>query len=200
MADKPNGGTFLSDGEWKSHRISGEFEYVVIGSSFCALGFIHQMLENNPNAKILIIERGHYEDFQCLSPRKLSDMSKHEEKFNWDVSNRTKAGKYIKCVHGMNNVFGGRSSFWKAWSPEPTREEMSGWPDETIQRVQEYFPRAKKLLNVLPVNEIRSKQGRELFGKLQETLHKRLETAHVHNEVEHITRVEYAPIAVNTSR
>ena len=31
-----------------------DYDYIVIGSSFCALGFIHRTLENNPKVNSLI--------------------------------------------------------------------------------------------------------------------------------------------------
>jgi spermidine synthase len=48
----------------------------------------------------------------------------------------------------MNNFFGGRSSFWSGWCPEPAREEMVELPEEVINAVHEYFPAAKQLLKV----------------------------------------------------
>ena len=39
-------------------RYKGDFDYVVIGSSFCGLSFTKRVLEKQPEAKILIIDRG----------------------------------------------------------------------------------------------------------------------------------------------
>lgn len=45
--------------EWKTVQ-EKKFDYVVIGSTYCALGFITTVAENNPNARILVLERGQY--------------------------------------------------------------------------------------------------------------------------------------------
>lgn len=185
---------FMSDTEWEKDRTKGNFDYVIIGSSFCAMGFTHQILKSNPAAKILIIERGDYvrpKKFQKLSPLDLGRVEKKTETVHWKISRETGEGEYIKSVRGTNNLFGGRSSFWKAWCPEPTKEEMAEWPHEVIQNLQKYFPDAKELLKVLPVNK--------LFGKLQDIIFKKLESPpseSTPSDIEAITKIEHAPLAV----
>lgn len=190
---------FMTDWEWNEARTTGDFDYVVIGSSFCALGFTHQMLKNNPKAKILIIERGAYfhpEHFQNLPPAYSMTVGGRSETFHWNITKKTHEGEYIKWQHGMNNFFGGRSSFWSAWCPKPTREEMAEWPDEVISAVHEYFPRAEELLNVIPSNMISSNEGKRnvIFGELQQKIYDLVKCAP--SEIEAITRVDFAPLAV----
>ena len=190
---------FMSDREWNADRSTGAFDYVIIGSSFCALGFTKQMLDKKPDAKILIIERGMYfhpEHFQNLPPAYALTVGGKSETFHWDITDKTHEGEYIKWQHGMNNFFGGRSSFWSAWCPKPTKEEMSGWPQEVIDKVFEYFPAAKKLLNVIPSNKISLKERKStaIFGALQEELYTLLKSAP--SDIPAITRVDYAPLAV----
>ena len=190
---------FMTDWEWNKDRTTGDFDYVVIGSSFCALGFTHQMLKNNPKAKILIIERGAYfhpEHFQNLPPAYSMTVGGRSETFHWKITKKTHEGQYIKWQHGMNNFFGGRSSFWSAWCPKPTREEMAEWPDEVITAVHEYFPHAEELLNVIPSNMISSNEGKKnvIFGELQQKIYDLVKCAP--SEIEAITRVDFAPLAV----
>ncbi|NEP50012.1 MAG: hypothetical protein F6K65_14810 [Moorea sp. SIO3C2] len=45
----------------------------------------------------------------------------------------------IKWQHGIIPFFGGGSTLWSAWCPEPTTEEMNGWPQATIKAAQDYF-------------------------------------------------------------
>ena len=193
---------FLTDKEWDSVRCGGDFDYVVIGSSFCALGFTHQALKKNPNAKILIIDRGTYfhpEHFQNLPPAYSKTVGGESETFHWKITDDTHNGKYIHYQHGMNNFFGGRSSFWSAWCPEPTNEEMAGWPPAVMKKVKKYFPDAKKLLNVVPANEISSHEpGDKIFGKLQDEVHDALTPAP--SDIEAITRVIHAPLAVKADQ
>ncbi len=186
---------FLTEKDWDIIRINGDYDYVVIGSSFCAMGVISQLQKNSPNAKILIIEQGaectHFQD--DLSPIQLGEKEKSTETNPWRFF--PAEGEYIKSVRGMNNFFGGRSSFWKAWCPKPTREEMAGWPDEVIKTILDYFDHAKALLSVQPVNEIGENGGsKKPFGTLQQIIYKKLESAPAH--MEEITRVEHAPLAV----
>lgn len=218
MADKPTNGWptpgpqeipvhdnlyFLTDEEWESVKCSGDFDYVVIGSSFCTLGFTYQALKNNPKAKILIIERGTYfhpEHFQNLPPAYSKTVGGQSETFHWKITDETHTGKYIHYQHGMNNFFGGRSSFWSVWCPEPTDEEMAGWPPAVMNSVRKYFPDAKTLLNVAPANEISSHEpGKmKIFGELQDAVYNALEPAP--SEIEAITRVIHAPLAVKADQ
>ena len=191
---------FMSDSEWEANRTKGNFDYVIIGSSFCATGFTCQLLKNNPNANILIIEGGDYvhpQYFQDLPPPDLGKMAKETERFPWKIAHD---GVYIKRVRGINSLFGGRSSLWKAWCPEPSDAEMTEWPDETIKKVHEYFPAAKKLLGVRPVNEIgkEENEGNKPFKKLQDMIFKKLESTP--SDIEAITKVQHAPLAVVKKR
>jgi choline dehydrogenase-like flavoprotein len=195
---------FMTDSEWEKARTRGDFDYVVIGSSFCALGFTKRVLENNPTAKILIIDRGTYfhpEHFQNLPPAYSKTVGGESETFHWKITEDTHNGEYIHYQHGMNNFFGGRSSFWSAWCPKPTYEEMAGWPQDTKDKVHEYFPLAEQLLHVTPANEIHSKErpgDDQIFGRLQVAVYELLEPAAT--KMDEIYRVEHAPLAVNADQ
>ncbi|NER30327.1 MAG: hypothetical protein F6J89_22550 [Symploca sp. SIO1C4] len=74
--------------------------------------------------------------------------------FPWTLSSKTiNLNKYIKWQHGIIPFFGGGSTLWSAWCPEPTTEEMNGWPPATIKAAQDYFNTAKMLLNVVGAND-----------------------------------------------
>ncbi len=195
---------FLTPEKWERDRVSGNFDYVVIGSSFCALGFAFQMLKNNPNAKIILIDRGAYfhpEHFQNLPPPYSKTVGGKSETYPWKLTDDTHNGEYIHYQHGMNNFFGGRSSFWSAWCPEPTDEEMKDWPAEVIGKVRKWFPAAKELLNVIPADKISGgtdddpkKDEDQIFGALQNTVYGALKDAPT--KINAITRVLNAPLAV----
>ena len=190
---------FLTDDQWNLERRQSDYDYVIIGSSFCALGFASKALKNNPNAKIMIIERGvyyHPEHFQNLPPAFVTTVGGTSETFPWNITQETHEGEYIKWQHGMNNFFGGRSSFWSSWCPEPTDEEMPDWPDEVKKVIHEYFPDAKKLLNVVPADEICNREHgpNPIFGALQKEVQEKL--ADLPSKVDTFTRVMPAPLAV----
>ncbi|ORU95107.1 MAG: hypothetical protein A6F71_10615 [Cycloclasticus sp. symbiont of Poecilosclerida sp. M] len=199
----------FSEKDWETDRQSGTFDYVIIGSSFCALGFLSRALENNPRARILVVDRGEY--FQPDHVQNLHHTYKSagvvSETFPWSVTDETHNGEHIKWNHGVNHFFGGRSSFWSGWSPEPTVEEMEGWPTEVKDNLKTYFPLAKKLLNIYPVDEISKfdcEKVREegdkapVSGPLQRVIHEQLETAS--SNVPSLYRVDHTPLAVTTSK
>lgn len=192
---------FMTDKQWDDCRYTGDFDYVVIGSSICGLSFTQRIMKKQPEAKILIIDRGTYfhpEHFQNLPPEYSLTVGGQSETFHWKLTKATHDGEYIKYQHGMNNFFGGRSSFWSGWCPEPTRGEMTEWPDQVIEQVHRYFPKAKKLLNVIPADKISPKYDeRKIFGKLQNDVYDQLKCAP--KEIPEITRVDHAPLAVRAN-
>ena len=190
---------FVSDSEWKKVREEEEFDHIVIGSGFCALGFVERILENNPHSKILIIERGVFflpEHFQNLPLPFKDTLGGLSEIFPWTLTSKTVKGEFIKWQHGMVPFFGGRSTLWSAWCPRPTKEEMINWPSEAIETAYKYFGSAERLLNVIPADKIRSvSEDRPVYAVLQKELQKIL----VDNikKVPELTRIIAAPLAVN---
>src|SRR5262249_62151526 len=60
---------FLSNTEWKRAREEVKYDFVIVGSGFCALAFSERALRNQPGCRILVIERGPFflpEHFQNL--------------------------------------------------------------------------------------------------------------------------------------
>ena len=170
---------FLSQGEWKRVREEEQFDFIVVGSGFCALAFVERTLRQNPHARILVIERGPFflpEHFQNLPLPFQQTLGGLSETFPWTLSARTVASSNIRWQHGMVPFMGGRSTLWSAWCPRPTREEMQGWPEPVIAAAHEYFGEAEKLLNVIPADQI--DQGgdapppsvRPVYGILQRKL------------------------------
>ncbi|MDI1430726.1 GMC oxidoreductase [Polyangium sorediatum] len=201
---------FLSETGWKRAREEETFDYIIIGSGFCALAFAERTLSKNPHAKILIIERGsfflpqHFQNLPISYQRTLGGLS---ETFPWTLSANTvnQPPGNIQFQHGMVPFFGGRSTLWSAWCPRPTREEMAGWPEEVIRTANEYFGEAEKLLNVVPADEIdknldepklkqKVAQSRPVYSKLQQELQKMLKENR--RKVSSLTRFMAAPLAV----
>ncbi|NEO30781.1 MAG: GMC family oxidoreductase [Symploca sp. SIO3C6] len=189
---------FLSPSEWKKTREEKQFDYIVIGSGFCALGFIERVLKKDADARILLIERGSFflpEHVQNLPTSYQKLLLKQALKtFPWTLSSKTiNLNKYIKWQHGIIPFFGGGSTLWSAWCPEPTTEEMNGWPPATIKAAQDYFNTAKMLLNVVGAND---QQTGNIFEHWQNKLTERLkQNLQLINSA---TRVEHAQIAVGT--
>ena len=106
--DIMNSHYFMTAEEWEENRKHGRFDYVIIGSSFCSLAFTTRALENNPDAKILIIERGaflHPDHYQNLPPPLETTVNDPSETFHWSLSRKTHDGEYIKGLHGAYSFF-----------------------------------------------------------------------------------------------
>jgi choline dehydrogenase-like flavoprotein len=194
---------FTNNTDWKTLRETAQFDYIVIGTGFCSYAFCERTLKNNPNARILVLERGGFflaEHFQNLPMPYKHTLGGLSETFPWTLSLKTHEGKYIKWQHGMVPFFGGRSIMWSAWCPRPTVPEMDGWPKEMIERAHRYFPEAERLLNVVPADELDKGDKapapgtRPIYGVMQAALTERMKK--MLGEVESATRTMAAPLAV----
>jgi len=200
---------FLSHAGWKQARETEQFDYVIVGSGFCALGFAERALKHDPAKRILIIERGPFflpEHFQNLPLPYQHTLGGLSETFPWTLSAKTAAqppGK-IGWQHGMVPFFGGRSILWSAWCPRPTDDEFAGWSPVVIAAAKRNFADAERLLNVVPADRIDSDldpaslkaaaKRRPIYGVMQRALQRRL--ADNLGRVKTATRSMAAPIAV----
>ena len=167
---------FLSSEEWDKERTSKDHDFIVIGSSFCALSFIKRILTNKPNAKILLIEQGRLflqEHFQNLpSYYKKTVRRDSIEKFPWGLTDKTVNGKHGKLLlRGTINYFGGCSCVWSGCVPKPSDDELEGWPKEVKERIFKHFKEASEFLHVVPADEIGAgNEERPIYGELQKKL------------------------------
>ncbi|WP_281231811.1 GMC oxidoreductase [Flavobacterium gelatinilyticum] len=202
---------FLSETDWKIAREQEHFDFIVIGSGFCALAFAEKTLEENPEARILIVERGPFflpEHFQNLPIPYQHVLGGLSETFPWTLSRKTaqQPKGNIQFQHGMIPFFGGRSIMWSAWCPRPTQEEMQYWPQETIDAANRKFKDAEKLLNVIPADKIDTKlddavlnhvaSQRPVYNVMQKKLQKML--ADNLEKIPSATRSMAAPLAVGS--
>ncbi|WP_454752867.1 GMC oxidoreductase [Cupriavidus necator] len=158
---------FLSETGWKQVREEEQFDYIVIGTGFCALAFCERILAARPKTRILMVERGPFflpEHFQNLPIPYQHTLGGLTETFPWTLSSQTanQPSGHINWQHGMVPFFGGRSIMWSAWCPRPTRDEMAFWPEQTIAAAEARFASAETLLNVVPADKIDAASGPEL--------------------------------------
>ena len=196
---------FVHDDQWGALSTSGEFDFIVVGSSFCGFSFVERILKNTPFAKILILERGDYflpQHFQNLPLPFRNTLGGVSETFPWSITPKMHNGQYIKWQHGQVPYLGGRSIMWSAWCPEPSNDEMPGWPKEVMDTIHDYFEDAKKLLNVISAEEICKKEIRfpiatnqPVYGVLQTEIEKSLKDSQ--GELPTVDRIMPAPLAVN---
>lgn len=199
---------FLSNGEWKKAREENDYDYVVVGTGFCALAFAERILEKeNSNARILLIERGTFflpEHFQNLPLPFKDTLGGLSETFPWTMSiENQQPDSPIKWQHGMVPFFGGRSTLWSAWCPIPNSDEFTGWPTHTIAAARKNFESAKTLLRVQNADEIDNFPNQEIFdfvsgtrpvyGALQRQVQGLLQE--LGSDVNGIYRTDPAPLA-----
>ena len=196
---------FVDDDQWHALSASGEFDFIVVGSSFCGFSFVQRMLKNNPFAKILILERGDYflpQHFQNLPLPFRNTLGGVSETFPWSITPKMHNGQYIKWQHGQVPYLGGKSIMWSGWCPEPSNAEMPGWPKEIMDTIHNYFEDATKLLNVISAKEIYKKENcspfttnQPVYGVLQNEIEKSLKENQA--KLTTVNRIMPAPLAVN---
>ena len=175
---------FIADEQQLRDRCSsGDFDFVVVGSGFCCFSFVQRVLEKNPSARVLILEKGCYvfpDHFQNLPEEQFKALVELEE-YPWNLTQCTKDGQYInKGIFGQFPCFGGRSVIWSAWCPKPLEQDMPGWPEEVTRAIGCYFEDAKRLLNITTLDEI------GVYGALQQEMMKSLERASLDGSIRKI--------------
>ena len=203
---------FLDEYTWDEVRQFEQFDYVVIGSGFCAYAFCERILATEPKARILVLERGPFflpEHFQNLPLPYVHTLGGLSETFPWTVSRRTaeQPPGNIQWQHGMVPFFGGRSIMWSTWCPRPLVDEMAEWPPSIIDAAQRHFESAERLLCVIPADQIDSDKpadvldahveaGRPVYRTLQQSIQKRL--ADNLGRIPSATRSMAAPLAAGS--
>ncbi len=179
--------------------VDNYYDYVVIGSSFCSLAFIHRILQNGPEAKIIVLEKGlkylpeHHQHCPPCSPP-------GEVEFRpWTVSHETIRNEFVKNVYGQIPLLGGRSTYWSGWSPTPSTKELAGWPEDLKTPLQEtYFNLAHEFLGVIAANNINAHENNNfLYGTFQSCLKQCLDSA---ANIESVEQVLHAPLAMDNNR
>ncbi len=194
---------FVPDDAWDQLVGESSFDHIVIGSGFCGLAYVERTLQNDPLARVLVLERGPLlwpEHIQNLPMPFLQTFGPLSEAHPWRLSEQMDELATIKTQRGIVPFFGGRSSVWSGWCPRPTVEELHGWPEEVISAAQRYFDSAEALLGVIPATRIRLSEADRrggpggVYGLLQERLCDLIDERLA--RVPSLTRAMAAPLAV----
>lgn len=179
--------------------VKNYYDYVVIGSSFCSLAFIHQTLQNNPKAKILVLEKGLKYLLEHHQHCDTSSSPGGVESRPWTIADETIQNEFLKNVHGQIPLLGGRSTYWSGWSPTPSSKELVEWPEDLKTTLQEtYFSLAQKFLGVVPASEIKAYENNDfIYRTFQSCLKKCLDSA---RDIESVDQVHHAPLAMGNER
>ncbi|MDK2124375.1 GMC oxidoreductase [Parachitinimonas caeni] len=111
-----------------------KYDYIVIGGGAYGTSFSHRMLEQKPDARILILEKGDYlipDHIQNLPPAYI------------DLNTTTGVRPWV--FEGPNNLnfmpqipfVGGRALYWNAWVPQPDSTELIDWPEKAIANLRD---------------------------------------------------------------
>lgn len=201
---------FEDRSDWKDVREFGKWDYVVIGSGFCGLAFVERTLSKQPDARVLMLERGghflpcHFQNLPPAYKETLPNQIFHTETYPWSLSQRAVENKPgATWQHGMVPFFGGRSTLWSAWCPRPDKDDLAGWPDQVSSMLsEEFFAGAESLLNVVPASEIDSegiKDDKRIYFNVQREFQKRLQDAVKGSKIPSAYRSQAAPLAVADS-
>jgi hypothetical protein len=100
------------------------------------------------------------------------------ETFPFTLSGETYRNPELKFCHGSCPFFGGRSTFWSAWCPQPTEELMRGFPESMLATAREaaFWPKAHEILNVTSAADIDD----TVFGHLQDMIDDKLRNISTH--------------------
>ncbi|WP_405269259.1 hypothetical protein [Cellulophaga sp. Ld12] len=102
---------FTTKSDWKNIRETEQFDFIVIGSSFCCLAFVERTLTKNPFAKILILERGEFflpEHFQNLPLPYKKTLGGLSETYPWPYPKKPQkehiSNGSMECCHFLVGV------------------------------------------------------------------------------------------------
>ncbi|KAF8870211.1 hypothetical protein BD779DRAFT_1455854 [Infundibulicybe gibba] len=167
---------FVDDNTWRLIVENGEFDDIVVGSSFCALAYIDQALRQNRFRKILVLERGgfwlpdHFQNLLLPFQFVRHDVS---ETFPWELTRKTVQGEKVSLAFGSSPFFGGRSSFWSIWSPRPIGSDfdlMDDFPASMKEIAKGFDKDVEKLLHIKPANTIKDPVFEVLQGLFDDYL------------------------------
>ncbi|KAF4551273.1 Hypothetical protein D9617_14g077300 [Elsinoe fawcettii] len=159
---------FASEETWGNIQATGDFDYIVVGSGFTALAFIQKALKLDPRVKILCLERGGFwlpTHFQNLPLPFKMVLGGNSETFPWTLTRKTFQTKGVQFLHGSCPFFGGRSTFWSAYTPRPSLNLMRDFPESMKKTAEQekFWDDAKELLHVTSADKIDD----GIFGDLQ---------------------------------
>ena len=88
--------------------------------------------------------------FQSLESSSISGNSQPHEDYPWKLTKKTMENPEIGFCHGSCIAFGGKSTFWSGWSPQPNLNQMRHFPEDMLNTTMkpEFWSRATNLLNV----------------------------------------------------
>jgi choline dehydrogenase-like flavoprotein len=146
------------------------YDFIVIGTGPTAVAFVDRALARNPQARIVMLERGGYwlpVHYQML-PMPFQATSAPCTTYPWTRSTAmaTTGSKFFQA--GYIPVLGGRSTYWSAWCPAPEPDLMRDWPQALVDVTRQpgFWEGARAFLHVTTADRIDD----SVYGSLQRQL------------------------------
>ncbi|MBA5604111.1 GMC family oxidoreductase [Duganella sp. FT3S] len=161
---------FAGDADWNTIQATS-YDFIVIGTGPTGVAFIEQTLRNQPEANILVLERGGYwlpAHYQMLPMAFQAATGSPPTTYPWTRSTRMATTGMQLFQAGYMPIVGGRSTYWSAWCPAPTPGQMRDWPRALIDvtLAPGFWERARAFLHVTSMDQIND----GVYGKLQAQL------------------------------
>lgn len=121
--------------------LDDEYDFVIVGSGLTAVSFVYQLNRLSQGKRILVVEAGLL---------KLTEHFQQEtEGAAWKAFQEVadeQIGTGLPRLVPHRILFGGRTLFWTAWTPRPTREELDRWPKGLATTLLSQFEDAEEFL------------------------------------------------------
>jgi hypothetical protein len=154
---------------------AADFDFIVIGTGPAGVAFIERTLARNPQARILVLERGGYwlpTHYQMLPLAFQAAAGAAPTTYPWTRSTAmaTSGARFVQA--GTIPMLGGRSTCWGGWCPAPQPAQLRGWPEALVERTRKpgFWDDARAFLQVTSADRIDD----SVYGCLQRQLDTRL--------------------------
>lgn len=136
------------------------FDFVFLGGGGTAAAFLHAVLTESPDARVLILEQGAF-----LVPSHVQNLGLAYQPLMASASASPWRSVGDLEVVAQVPFLGGRTLVWSGSCPRPTREQLSEWPASVVDELGDFWEAASEWLGVRPATEL----GVE-FGSLHSAL------------------------------
>ena len=157
-------------GDWQRVQ-SAAWDFIVVGTGPTGVAFVERILTHNPQARILVLERGGYwlpVHYQMLPMAFQAATGSPPTTYPWTRTAAMATGGHKFFQAGYIPVLGGRSTYWSAWCPAPEPTLLRDWPEELIAVTQKprFWSDARAFLHVTTADRIDD----SVYGSLQRQL------------------------------
>ncbi|MFF2627546.1 GMC oxidoreductase [Kitasatospora griseola] len=143
---------------------AGDFDVIIVGGGATAAVTLKKLLQLAPDTRVLLLEQGPY-----LLPDHVQNLGAVlQPLMDRAVANPWRSEGDLELVSQVPYL-GGRTLFWSGASPQPTVQQLAGWPKAVVDELDEEWAEAKRIVGVRRASEL----GPE-FGNLNSRLRQQI--------------------------